>query len=476
MVSGWRTDLILTNYELPVMASWMQINGRRLDCNPYLSGAFEAKVRLEKLRAKKQPLQAVTKGGLSGIYHAGREGRTYVDDPKYGVPFLGSTDILAADLSHVSLLSKKQVAANPSFTIEEGWTLITRSGTIGRMAYVRPDMAGMACSEHVMRVVPDTDKIHSGYLYAYLSSKFGVPIVVSGTYGAIIQHIEPEHIANLPVPRLGEEFEGTIDALIRQSADLRVAAARLLEEAKHAFDCLVSDDEVFSYRNSQAKISIVPAAKILKRLDAAFHNPLASRIQERVLKGKHTTIGEMCHRVFLPGIFKRIQTDDLAFGAPYYSGASLYWLEPIPKNILSQKTSLYEDVLLQSGTILVQAFGQGGGLIGRPTWVGNYLDGAATTHMLVRLNTHEPELAGYLYAYLDSSAGYTQISRLPFGGSIPHLDEKGISSVPVPLMPKAEMLSLGEKVLTAMSSRDEALALERQARELIEEAIGSGRF
>ena len=97
------------------MSSWMELNGRRLDCNPYLSGAFEAKVLLEKLLAKKHPLHEVTQGGLKGIYHAGRVGRTYVNDPKYGVPFLRSTSILAADLSYLPFILKRQVAATPAF-------------------------------------------------------------------------------------------------------------------------------------------------------------------------------------------------------------------------------------------------------------------------------------------------------------------------------------------------------------------------
>ena len=54
------------------------------------------------------------------------------------------------------------------------------------MTYVRDDMAGMWSSQHIMKVAPDPAQIAPGYLYAFLSSKYGVPLVVSGTYGAII--------------------------------------------------------------------------------------------------------------------------------------------------------------------------------------------------------------------------------------------------------------------------------------------------
>ena len=91
------------------------------------------------------------------------------------------------------------------------------------MVYTRPDMEGMWSSQDILKVVPDSDKVFPGYLYAYLSSRFGMPLVVSETYGAIIQHIEPYHIANLPVPRLGEDIEEQVHHNI-------VEAARLLGE------------------------------------------------------------------------------------------------------------------------------------------------------------------------------------------------------------------------------------------------------
>ena len=128
-----------------VPRKWMMREGLRFDVGPYLSGGLEARVRLEELTARKDRLEELTAGRDSGIYHAGREGRRWVTDSEFGVPFLGSTDILKADLSNLLLISKKQVAKNPKFTVHKGWTLITRSGTIGRMAYARPDMDGMGC-------------------------------------------------------------------------------------------------------------------------------------------------------------------------------------------------------------------------------------------------------------------------------------------------------------------------------------------
>ena len=89
------------------------------------------------------------------------------------------------------------------------------------MAYARPDMDGMVFSEHVLTVVPNPDRILPGYLYAFLSSKFGVPLVVGGTYGAIIQHIEPHHIADLRVPRLSEEIETRVHRLSTGSSRIK---------------------------------------------------------------------------------------------------------------------------------------------------------------------------------------------------------------------------------------------------------------
>ena len=174
-------------------------------------------------------------------------------DPRYGVPFVSTADILLADFSTAPLLSRKQVLKNPQLLLEEGSTLITRAGTIGKMAFVRQQMKGIAGSEDLIRVVPDPEQIPPGYLYIYLSSRFGVPLVISETYGAIIQHIEPHHLVNLPVPRLGKVEQASHDLCVT-AAQLRTDASSMHKQARilinQTFDFPLA--LAFSHRNYSA--------------------------------------------------------------------------------------------------------------------------------------------------------------------------------------------------------------------------------
>ncbi len=455
--------------EIP--SSWMGLNGRRLDCGPYMSGAVEAKLRLGELSCRKDRLADLTAGHSGGIYNGPQFSRTFVDSPDYGVPFLGTSSMLQADLNNLPLLSKKDAYSKKlaHLRLSVGTTLISCSGTIGRMVYVRPDMEGMWTSQHIMKVVPDPEKIPPGYLYAFLSSKFGVPIVTSGTYGAIIQHIEPQHIAALPVPRLGKDVECEVHRLVEQSAKLRTGAASSLLAIAKLFDTKLPTGQKAC---TSPRVSKISALKIQKRFDAQFHDPLTQAIRDNISKGPYETIGKYCSGIKLPGIFKRLYANDSAHGVPYFTGASLFHLEPSSKGLLSRRTALFDEVLLTKNTVLVQAFGQDGGLTGKAVWIGEHLDGTTSTHMLCRLKTPEPIRTAYLFGFLRSELAYQQIKRLTFGGSIPHFDESGIGDVLIPLLDgESGIANIGAVVLAAVGDRDKALACERLARGLVERKI-----
>jgi type I restriction enzyme S subunit len=456
-----------------VRSSWLEKGGRRLDCNPYMSGALEARDALERLSAPKMKLQEVT----SAIFHAGREARHWVDSPAYGVPFLGSTDILAADLSSLPFLSKKQILRNPNFTLDFRCTLITRSGTIGRMAYVRQDMAGMACTEHVLRVVPDEAKLPPGYLYAFLSSKFGVPLVVAGTYGAIIQHIEPEHIANLPVPRFASNIELEIANLIDTAADFRSKASRQIDKITRDLECeldLQKDDLLaFSTHHTGFRVN-ASDIEATGRLEATYHDALVQEIERRISLIQHHKMSEVVD-VVKPGMFKRIKVDSAEWGYGFITGSELFSNSPKPIYYVSPKTPNIQDCILDAYWLLIQAFGQIGGLIGRCMMTTPSLARCAATDLQIQLRFKKPFEAGYVCTFLTTFAGYRLLARTPIGGSIPHIHPQSVSDLIIPWPDESIRRKYGEPMVDAWLMRDKAVQLEDEARSKVETLIEGGQ-
>lgn len=462
----------MSSLKNPVRASWIRELGCRLDAPPFVSGALEARKTLEALKVRKDLLYELTRDGIQGIYHAGREGRTWVDSPEYGVRFLGSSDIQSADLSHLPLMSKKQIARTPRFIVREGWTLITRSGTIGRTAYCRPDMDGLACSEHVMRVVPDESKVPPGYLYAFVSSEFGIPIVVSGTYGSIIQSIEPQHIATLPVPRFGKDLENRVNILVDESARKRSRAAQLIEESIKLFYNRLSLAIPSSWcRFLRPFVSIATSHQVSQRMEGYYYcepNHEAEQAFQSVETRKRI---EQIAKVFIPGIFKRRYGEGEAFGIPYLTGADIFTLSPTSEKYLLHAVAEQYDLVLRKGMIVIQEAGQVSGIIGRAVLVGDYLDGFACSNNMVRVTPTESSDAGYIFAVLSSEYGTRLIKRESSGSSIPHLERARVAKIEIPWPSTRIRREVGAGVEEAIRLRDEANVAEMSAVDLVEQAI-----
>lgn len=453
-----------------IPSAWLDKDGRRLDCGPYMSGALEAKVLLEGLRATKASLQDVCLDGRGGLVNAGRIKRLWVTDEHHGLRFLSSTDILKSDLSDLQFISKKAARANPKLLIKSGWTLITRAGTIGRMAFARPDMDGLACSEDVLRVIPDAEKIPPGYLYAYLSSKFGVPLVVGGTYGAIIQHIEPEHIADLPVPRLGKRIETTAHELIVEAATLRDEAAAAQRAAISRVKGLLGWTTVPSANVTQAASSALQ-----RRLDAFHHTPRVVGAREALARRTAVRLGNKVESVFEPNRGPRLKVDDPSFGVPFLSSSEVFRLDPVGEYSISKRRTPHLDKLLVSERdLLLPRSGQLGGIIGRavlplPTYYGH----AASEH-LVRVRCKSKEDAFFLWSVFASEPGYLATVGTAFGSSIPSLDCELLADMNVPWFDDAKRLDLSKLVATSVEATTRAIHSERKAVRIVEDAIEKG--
>lgn len=458
----------LINPNNPAMASWLRELGHRLDAPPFLSGAIEAKKTLDRLTARKDSLSSVTQGGLKGIIHAGRIPRIWVEDQDHGIPFLSSTDILESDLSKLRHISKRAVSSNPKLIIHTGWTLITRSGTIGRTAYARPEMDGMSCTEDVLRVAPNEKLIPGGYLYAFLSSRFGVPIITSGTYGAIIQHIEPEHISDLPVPRFGDKLENKVHELITTAGELR-------SEARLKRDAILGRTESYIgwKRRRLTSLSTETSSRRLSRRMDAFHHSEAVQRARNTLSGHADAVSvhKIVEEVFEPNRGGRMKVDDESFGVPFLSSSAVFRLDPTAEYLVSKKTPNLDRLLLTENDLLLPRSGQLGGIIGRAVLPLPKNLGSAASEHLVRIRCSCRDDAYYLWAVFASQPGYFAAIATAFGTSIPSLDCELLSKLQVPWNTGQIRSEICSDVSETMIKLSQAIEAEREAISLVEQAI-----
>ena len=453
--------------------SWIPRWGYRLDVEPFVGGAVETRVYLENAPYPKEQLHELTAGHNGGIYNGPMFRRNYVESLENGVPFLTSGSMLRADLSNVGLLRRKDAASTKLsyMRLTKGTTLISCSGSIGRTVYTRPDMEGMWASQDIMKVVPDPKKIPAGFLFAFLSSKYGVPMITSGTYGAIIQHIEPEHIRGLLVPRFGEPVESEAAAQVDGAARNRSKATELRRRSQEILLKSLHLPDMSEAGTPLTFAAFTVSSSSMGRLDAAFHSPPGVIAAEALkLYERSESFGAVA-RVFQTNIFKRPYVSDPQHGYAYFSGAELFTYDPQPRGYLRKKAPGIDQYIVRRDWLLMQDAGQLGGLIGRVTRVTADQDGSVVSNHLIRIVAQERTDAAYLFALLASPVGFRSVVRNAFGTSIPQLESTHLAQIKIPWPEKRIREQIAEPVVLSWDLEDEASRLDRNAVALVERAI-----
>lgn len=455
--------------------SWIRRWGLRLDTSPYMGGAVEARVILEKIKFKKEPLRTLTSGHNGGIYNGPMFRRNYVDSAQNGVPFLTSGSMLKADLSDLPFLRRRDAESNKlSFLrLTAGTTMISCSGTIGRMVYARPDMEGMWASQDILKVVPDKTKIRSGYLHAYLTGKFGVPLITSGTYGAIIQHIEAEHIADLPVPRLGELVERKSHELVEKAAGLRSSAAAamnamVLDLPKKLGLRPLAIGDVTKFSFSQVKSS-----QLEMRFDSPYHCAAALEVESQLDACGNPVdfLPKVLASYFKPPLFKRLWVDGPEHGRQFVSGTDAYRYSAEGERYVSDRTPNFDQFILNRGWVVFQAAGQIYGLFGQPLLVCGWLEGLFCADDMYRLVPRNEIDGAFLFAFLRTPHGQVLIKRQACGNSIPRVWDPHMRRVRVPWPRERFREEVAKVVLAAHDEIEEARIAEQEAVRLVEKAI-----
>lgn len=444
---------------LNIKNSWFSESDLRLDASYHLSEGRIARKTIEKLPFQKRNLSDLT----SRIFYGGRSKRVYVENSDVGIPFLGSSDMLKSDLTSLKYISKKLTKGISNFMLEECWTLISRSGTIGNTVYTNKDYIDKAASEHIIRVVPN-DEVKAGYLYAFLTSKYGYSLMTQGTFGAVIQHIEPDYLSDLEIPIFSQKKQEQIHNLITESSNLRVDANKLLKQAVDYFNEIYKVDgltKVFS--------------KNIKNLGfswATYNNNIETDIIEKSFK-EHHTIRDVAIKCFAPPMFKHIYLDK-DNGHPFLTGAELTkfikkyyrWLSP-------RGVKKIEDYKVKKGTLLLYKSGTtDGGILGNVFIADDILDGACLSDHVIRIFTDDIKMSYWMYAFFKSDSGIRLLQKTATGSMIPFITPERLLDIKFP-KPNDKFNWVAELIEEYISKTVKSQLNELEAIALIEKEIES---
>ncbi|WP_063910666.1 methylation-associated defense system restriction endonuclease subunit S MAD5 [Nocardia nova] len=459
----------LVDFDNPVRSDWLTEQGSRLDCKPYISETYAAQMTMKRLPHTMRLSELTDRIFRPGIFR-----REWTNDPQQGMRFLSSVDILEADISNLPMLTSSSSRKVADLTLQPGWILITRSGmNAGRVTQSRPEMAGAACSEHVLRVIPSAN-IPAGYLYIFLSSRYGTAMIRGGVHGTSIKHIEPPHLVDIPVPRLGDEIEERINLLIQEAASQRSQYQTLISAATNElFASLgmtdMADHEWHRARDTGFVVSGLSPAS-LRALNFA---PRALSMIDRLREQPHRTLGDICTggRLRTGARFKRFEADP-ANGVRLVGQRQAFWMRPEGRWIDPKLAP--SDILQEEETVLVAAHGTLGEneVYGRAIFVTGRSAKDAYSQDFLRIHPGPSGPAGaYLFAFLRSNTAFRILRSMSVGGKQQEYHPTLLRNLPIPLCSNEDQYRITEIVRRAYRHRDEAGALEDQAMALLEHAI-----
>lgn len=454
-----------------------------------LSEVFDAGVRLEASAFSIEAHNAVTALENSGVqltqiyganglcqggYYPHRFKRIYVS-PGKGIPFLSSSEIISLRPTTNNFVSKNYTPKLERLLPEKWDILISRSGTIGNIGLATETFLGKALSEHVIRLQTDNPET-AGYVVAFLRSRYGRPQLVQGTYGSVVDQIEPEHLERVLIPNLPPIRRIAIGQLMCQAGALRDEANRLLDEADRLLHQRLNlpylkDIAPSGSASANAKIK---ASQLMGRLEGSFHDPVAIAAEKKLaeLSVEVTTVSDSRVTKEIRPITKfRKRTYVEKGGIPFLSSKQIFQIDPVDIKRLAKgaHTKDLPEIQLQENMIAVTR----SGTIGRVQIIPKYMAEWTASEHATRFLASEDMNSGYLYAWLASDYGYCLITRYSYGSVILEVDKEMFSSVSIPLPEASIRDEIGNLVLKANKLRDEAWRNEQDAIIKLEDLITS---
>lgn len=430
-------------------------HNNRFEGKHYLNNSSYLSLQLEN-----NEKQCCALSSLAEVFNPPVFKRQFCKNTPRAVPYFLSSDVQAASERSTVYIYKGQ-AQSLNLLVKENDILVTGFGTIGNTRLVSKFQNGACYANNVCRIRTTE---HTGFIYAFISGKYGKAQLNTNASGSVVRYIESPGIKKILVPIFPDTFQQEVDDLIQKSARLREEASDALEYAIGYFDTL------FLMPFKESCLGKVSSKEILtsinKRFEAFFHISEGKDIDKYIKEHyEWKSLGEVCSNISRPDIFKRYYVKK---GITFLGGADIFLATPdSEKRLSSKKTANIEALMIKEGTILLPR----SGTIGNVAWAHAGHAQKLASEDVIRITPNDILRAGYVYAFLASKYGKKLIQRYIFGSVIQHVEPPHLKLIPVPIIDKKVMDDIHDKVMVYSSAMGKAIEYERKAITMVEQEI-----
>lgn len=439
-------------------------NGKRFEGKYYLNDNSFLSMQIECLQGETCRLSTI-----ADVFNPPVFKRQFCKATERSVPYFQSSNVpVVSEFSDVYVFKKQ--ASSLNLLVKKGDILITGFGTIGNIRVVSKYQDGVCYANNVCRVRLNDDE-NTGYVYAFLSSKYGYAQLNKNASGSVVRYIEAPGIKKLIIPILDSSLVESVNKDINESVKLKETATELLTSAIQILSEYINTD----YKKVQFKTGRISSKQILNSLQYRLDPPAIINdgvlTMKTVLENYKTrTISSLDDvKVYRPGIFKRNYVKE---GIPYIKGSEIFLSDPFKRcdQVSKTRTPFIEEMSLKEGQILVTCAGSVGDI---KLITKEYQDfHSIGSQDIIRIESSDTVFSKeYLFVYLQLPFVYDYIQSMKYGSVIERVEPFHIESIPVVVPPSEVVGKINATIEKYMKAMYDSYILENKAIQRIEHEI-----
>jgi len=419
---------------------------------------------------------------IAEVYNPPIFKRQFCQNSESAVNYCQSSDVTNLLEGSEVFINQKQ-AEKVGSIVRVNQILVTGFGTIGNTKLVNELSAGISYANNVCRIESNSN-IPFGYIYAFMSSKYGKSQLNKNSSGSVVRYIEAPGIKKTLIPIVSENKQFEIHNLIKESSSLRVEANKILIEAnkelkKHLKLNDLKNSEYESFGNSNSNRNVSTFSRNIKEISLESINAFNYSKKIEILKNKISTSKTISlldclneKGLFSTGSFKRLEIESDK-GIRLINQSDIFNSKIIGKNI--SRKLIGNSKLVEYGEVLIAGVGTLGEseTFCRVIFASESIENQLVSGEFIRMKTNENIPSGYLFCFLSSDYGFRIIRSTQSGTKLCRPINSLLEKIPIPILNIEEMNNIDFNVKNAHSKYYLAELKENQAIDLIEKEIDS---